>query len=83
VGQYNFERDNLLKKSSSTFNIKKETSNFLLPSNCKKIKVNLYDPLMKEEEGRTVGPGYYNIDRDSLAYKSLEKMTSSMFSSGY
>ena len=44
VGQYNFEKDDILKKSSSTFNIHKTTSNFKLPYNCKRVKVNVYDP---------------------------------------
>lgn len=43
-GQYNFEADNLLKKTLSTPNIFKTTGAFKLPYNCKRVKVNVYDP---------------------------------------
>mmetsp|Transcript_44793 Transcript_44793/g.43390 ORF Transcript_44793/g.43390 Transcript_44793/m.43390 type:complete len:116 (+) Transcript_44793:653-1000(+) len=49
-GQYEVETDPLLRKSYSTFNIKKLTSNFSLPTNCKRIKVNLYDPFQRVEQ---------------------------------
>jgi len=34
--------------------------------------------------GREVpGPGSYNLEKESIAYRNLEKMTQGMFSSGF
>jgi hypothetical protein len=43
-GQYDFERDNLFKNSISTYNAQRTTASFKTSLNCKRIKVNLYDP---------------------------------------
>lgn len=46
-GHYEFEKNNLLKRSKTTFNLFRNTSSFCLPSNCKRVKVNLYDPFKR------------------------------------
>ena len=53
------------------------------PLNCKRVKVNLYDPFQKPKTDLkgTPAPGQYYVEKDSIAYKNLEKMTSGMFSS--
>lgn len=83
VGLYNFERDDLLKKSSSTFNIHRVTSSFKQPYNCKRVRVNVYDPFQNVEamEQKVPGPGSYNVEKETIAYKNIEKLTTGMFSS--
>lgn len=44
VGHYDVNSDYVLTKAESTFNILKRTSNFIDPLNCKRVKVDLYDP---------------------------------------
>ena len=82
-GQYNFERDNLFKKTMSTYNAQKLTSSFKNPLNCKRIKVNLYDPFQKVDGNKELipSPGQYNLEKETIAYRNLEKMTTGMFSS--
>eukprot|EP00347_Sterkiella_histriomuscorum_P008192 403346028 len=83
VGEYNFDRDNLLKKSSSTFNIHKITSSFKQPYNLKRVKVNVYDPFQNVEalDQKVPGPGSYNVEKETIAYRNIEKLTTGMFSS--
>lgn len=81
-GQYEFERDNLLKNTLETYNVEKSTSAFRNPLHCKRVKVNLYDPFQKVEPTHKVpGPGTYSLEKETLAYRCLEKMTTGMLSS--
>mmetsp|Transcript_27200 Transcript_27200/g.24087 ORF Transcript_27200/g.24087 Transcript_27200/m.24087 type:complete len:291 (+) Transcript_27200:38-910(+) len=50
VGQYDVNADNMLCKAESTFNILKRTANFVDPLNCKRVKVDLYDPFKHVED---------------------------------
>lgn len=57
VGHYDVNSDYLYSKSESTFNILKNTSNFRAPLNCKRVKVDLYDPFKQVDEERIKNPG--------------------------
>ena len=82
VGQYEIEKNLLLKKTLSTHNIEKTTSSFRNPLNCKRVKVNLYDPFQKvEDSGKIPGPGTYSQEKETLAYRVFDTMTSGMISS--
>ena len=52
----------MLSNAESTFNILKRTSNFIDPLNCKRVKVDLYDPFkqIEDERKKLPGPGSYN-----------------------
>lgn len=66
----------------STPNIFKTTSAFKLPYNCKRIKVNVYDPFTNlDKMEQPPGPGFYNIEKETIAYRNIEKLTTGMFSS--
>ena len=74
----------MLRKSVSTHNIHKVTSSFKEPHNQRRLKVNLYDPFQKVDALNNVhvpGPGTYNLEKETIAYRNLEKMTTGMFSS--
>ena len=61
VGHYDVNADYLYTKAESTFNILKNTSNFRAPLNCKRVKVDLYDPFKQVEDDKIKipGPGSY------------------------
>ena len=84
-GQYDFVRDNLLKKTIETPSAAKNSSSFKLPFNCRRVKVNLYDPFQKIDTntvGKNMpGPGSYPLEKDTIYYNNLEKKASGMFSS--
>ena len=62
VGHYEVNNDFVYTKAESTFNILKNTSNFRVPLNCKRVKVDLYDPFKQIEEDKLKlpGPGAYD-----------------------
>lgn len=51
----------MYSKSETTFNILKRTANFMDPLNCKRVKVDLYDPFKQidDEKKKLPGPGSY------------------------
>lgn len=52
-----------------------------MPQNCKRVKVNLYNPFQKiDMNEKAPGPGAYSLEKETIAYKNLEKLTSGMFS---
>lgn len=59
------------------------TSSFKQPYNCKRVRVNVYDPFQNVEamEQKVPGPGSYNVEKETIAYKNIEKLTTGMFSS--
>ena len=36
---------------------------------------------MDESDQKTPGPGYYNVEKETIAYRNIEKLTNGMFSS--
>ena len=72
-------------RSNQTFNAYKHTASFRGPLNCKRVKVNLYDPFSRVDEGMNVpGVGSYDLEKNSIHQKSMDKLSygqgsSSMF----
>jgi hypothetical protein len=75
VGHYDVNSDYVLTKAESTFNILKRTSNFIDPLNCKRVKVDLYDPFkhIEDDKQKLPGPGSYN-NVISLADTTVKKI---------
>ena len=77
IGHYDVNTDFVYSKAESTFNILKNTSNFCQPLNCKRVKVDLYDPFKQVEDDRNKipGPGAYNEQNsiaDEIKYKNFK-----------
>lgn len=82
-GQYEFERDNVLKKSLETYNSSKYTSSFKDKLNLRRYGVNLYDPfkVIDKDSNAVPGPGFYNLEKNTIFFKDLEKQAAGLQSS--